>query len=209
MFTSKNRIFTDEVIKMASEENLNEITTEGFWKNLARRYWYFVLIFGLLLVGAIIGFVLTFNWYIATSALGGYGSWTFDQFSLGTAIVWCLFLCLWTLLFVALPTLAVAGLLVAIIWFVVLSPELKEEIKTRMKTPRPRKRESGSGGFTFLLFIGLCIYVFMDGNWLTPFGSLSIGYFAYAWITVFIWAAIIFSIPAVIIGIYWLARKHS
>ncbi len=192
-----------------TEETYDEQKEEAFWKDLARRYWGFVVIFGVILVGAIVGFVLTFNWYIATSPLGGFGTWTFDQFSLGTAIVWCLFLCLWTLLFVVLPTLGVAGLLIAIIWFVVLPPELKGEIKTRLKAPRPHKRESGGGGFSFLLFVGLCIFVFIDGNWLTPFGSLSFGYFAYAWITVFIWAAIIFGIPAVIIGIYWLFRKNG
>lgn len=194
---------------MTSEEKTDKNDVDPFWKNLARRYWYFVVIFGLLLVGAIIGFVLTFNWYVATSAIGGYGTWTFDQFSLGTAIVWCLFLCLWTLLFVVLPTLGVAGLIIAIIWFVVLPPELKAEIKTRSKAPRPRKRETGGGGFSFLLFVGVCLFVFIDGNWLTPFGSLSIGYFAYAWITVFIWGSIIFGIIAGIIGAIWLVRKNG
>ncbi|MCK4953696.1 hypothetical protein KAS14_07930 [Candidatus Bathyarchaeota archaeon] len=194
---------------MASEENTNEISNEVFWKNLAGRYWYFVLIFGLLIVGAIIGFILTLDWYIDTSAIGGYGSWTFDQFSLGTTIVWVIFLFLRTLLIVALPTLAVAGILVAIIWFVILPPELKEEIKTSFKTPRPGKRSSGGGGFGFLLFIGVCIYVYVDGNWLTEFGSLTYGYFMNAWITVFKWVLIIFGIPAVIIGIIWFVRKYG
>jgi len=194
---------------MASEENTNELSNEVFWRNLAGRYWYLVLIFGLLIVGAIIGSILTFNWHIDTSAIGGYGLWTFDQFSLGTTIVWIITLTLRILLFVALPTLAVAGILVAITWFAILRPELKDEIKTRFKTPRPGKRSSGSGGFGFLLFIGVCIYVFVDGNWLTEFGSLTYGYFMNAWIIVFKWVSIIFGIPAVIIGTIWFVRKYS
>jgi len=108
-----------------------------------------------------------------------------------------------------LPTLAVAGILVAIIWFVILPLELKEEIKTRFKTPRPGKRSGGGGGFGFLLFIGVCIYVFVDGNWQTEFGSLTYGYFMNACIIVFKWASIIFGIPAIIIGTIWFVRKYG
>lgn len=71
---------------MANEENTDGISNEGFWKNLAVRYWYLVLIFGLIGVGSIIGFIFTLNWYVDTSSIGGNGSWTFDQFSLGTVV---------------------------------------------------------------------------------------------------------------------------
>jgi hypothetical protein len=193
---------------MTSEEKTTETSENAFWGKLAFRYWYLLVIFGVILAGAIIGFILTFNWYIATSAIGGFGSWTFDQFSLGTGLLWCLFLCLWVLLFVVLPTLGVVGLFIAVIWFAVFSPELRAEIKQQLKRPSPRKRESGSGGFSFLLFLGVCLKVFLDGNWWTPFGSLTYGYFAYVWITVVMWAFIIFGIPAAIIGLTYLIYKH-
>ena len=199
---------------MSSEENSNEISNEVFWKNLVVRYWYFVLIFGLIIIGAIIGFILTLDWYIATSTIGGQGTWTFDQFSMGTAIEWVIFLFLWILLIVVLPTLAVAGIIVAIIWFAVFPPELKEEIKLRSKKDeehkkRRGKKSEGGGAFGFLMFIGVCIYVAVDGNWLTEFGSLNYRYFIDAWITVFKWGLIIFGIPAVIIGIIWFVRKYG
>jgi len=199
---------------MSSEENSNEISNEVFWKNLVVRYWYFVLIFGLIIIGAIIGFILTLDWYIATSTIGGQGTWTFDQFSMGTAIEWVIFLFLWILLIVVLPTLAVAGIIVAIIWFAVFPPELKEEIKLRFKKDeehkkRRGKKSEGGGAFGFLMFIGVCIYVAVDGNWLTEFGSLNYRYFIDAWITVFKWGLIIFGIPAVIIGIIWFVRKYG
>ena len=199
---------------MSSEENSIEISNEVFWKNLVVRYWYFVLVFGLIIIGAIIGFILTLDWYIDTSTIGGQGTWTFDQFSMGTAIEWAIFLFLWILLIIVLPTLAVAGIIVAIIWFAVFPPELKEEIKLRFKKDeehkkRRGKKSEGGGAFGFLMFIGVCIYVAVDGNWLTEFGSLNYGYFIDAWITVFKWVLIIFGIPAVIIGIIWFARKYG
>ena len=195
--------------KMASEENINKKSNEVFWRNLFVRYWYIALIFGIIIIGAIIGFILTFEWYIDTSTIGGHGSWIFNQFSLGTAIEWVIFLVLWTLLFVALPTLAAPGILLAIIWFVVLSQELKDELKIRFKTIGPGKKSSSSGGFSFLLFIGVCIYVFIDGNWLTEFGDLTYGYFMNARVTVLTWGLIIFGIPVVIIGIIWVAVKYG
>lgn len=199
---------------MSSEENSNEISNEVFWKNLVVRYWYFVLIFGLIIIGGIIGFILTLDWYIDTSTIGGQGTWTFDQFSMGTAIEWVIFLFLWILLIDVLPTLAVAGIIVAIIWFAVFPPELKEEIKLRFKKDeehkkRRGKKSEGGGAFGFLMFIGVCIYVAIDGNWLTEFGSLNYRYFIDAWITVFKWVLIIFGIPAVIIGIIWFVRKYG
>jgi len=199
---------------MSSEENSNEISNEVFWKNLVVRYWYFVLIFGLIIIGAIIGFILTLDWYIGTSTIGGQGTWTFDQFSMGTAIEWVIFLFLWILLIVVLPTLAVGGIIVATIWFAVFPPELKEEIKSRYKKDEEHKKtrgkkSEGGGAFGFLMFIGVCIYVAVDGNWLTEFGSLNYRYFIDAWITVFKWGLIIFGIPAAIIGIIWFARKYG
>jgi len=74
---------------------------------------------------------------------------------------------------------------------------------------RGRKYEGGGGGFSFLLFIGVCIYVFVDGNWLTPFGSLSFSYFIYAWLTVFVWCLIIVGIIAAIITTLWFLNKFG
>jgi hypothetical protein len=193
---------------MTSEENSKKSDDRIFWRNLIVRYWYILLVFGILIVAATIGGILTLNWYVSTSALGGFGTWTFDQFSLGTAIVYCLWLVLWMLLFVVLPTLAVFGLVIGISWKAILSLEMKEELKMRFKAPQAHKRSEGGGALGFFLFLGVCLFVFIDGNWLTPFGSLSIGYFIQATIIVFIWEAIIFCIPAAIIGIIWFVTKY-
>lgn len=193
---------------MAEEEmSIKEKAEEKFWRSLARRYWYIVMIFGIILVGAIIGFILTLDWYIKVSAIGGFGSWTFNEFSLGEAILWCLFFVLWLLLFVGLPTLAIGGFFAAITWFVVLPPDVKDAIRAQPKGVAGTKRTGGSGGFNFLLFVGVCLKVWLDGNWFTKFAFLPIGYFIYTWLLVLVWALIIFGIPAAIIGLIWFAMK--
>lgn len=197
------------MVKMSIDEGSNETSNEVFWKNLVVRYWPLVLIFGLLIIGAIIGFILTLDWFVTTSAIGGYGTWTFNDFSLGEGVAWFVFLLLWELLLVVLPTLAVGGIVVAIVWFVVLPPDVKEEIKTQFRRPSPGKTSGGGGAFSFLLFIGVCIKIVVDGNWLTKFENLSFSYFIQSWIIVLIWALIIIGIPCVIIGIIWFVWKYG
>ena len=193
---------------MSTIEDSGKTSNDGFWKNLAIRYWYIIFIFGVITVGAVIGLILTLDWYVKTSAIGGFGTWTFNDFSLGEVVAWFIFLVLWMLLFVGLPTLAVGGTIAAIVWFKVLPPDVKQEIKTQPKRVPGGKRSGGGGAFGFLLFIGLCIKVWVDGNWLTKFGSLSYGYFIQSLIIVFIWGLIVIGIPGAIIGIIWLLRKH-
>jgi hypothetical protein len=211
---SKYKTISNQVFKMSSEENSTEISNEVFWKNLVVRYWYFVVIFGLIIIGAIIGFILTVNWYIDASTIGGQGTWTFDQFSMGTTIEMVIFFILWILVIVVLPILAVTVSLVAIIWFVVFTPELKDEMKLRFEKDEEHRRKygrksEGGGAFSFLMFIGVCIYVALDGNWMTEFGDLSFRYFVDAWITVFIYGLIIFGIPVVVIGTIWFIKKYG
>lgn len=118
---------------------------------------------------------------------------------------------------VGLPAIAFFGILIALLWFKILLEDEKEDIKKRLKKEemerkkwkRLKNRKYEGGGFSFLLFIGLCIYVFIDGKWLTPFGSLSYSYFVIGYLTVCVWVLIIFGIPLAIIAILWLLSKFD
>ncbi len=198
---------------MARAEKYNEMSNKVFLRNITVQYWYFVLIFGLIIIGAIIGFILTLNEYIDTSTIGGQGTWTFDQFSMGTGVEWIIFLFLWLLVIIGVPTLVVTGFIVAIIWYEVFNPELREEVKFRSKREEEKKRRLGrtsesSGAFGFFMFIGVCMYIALDGNWMTEFGNLNLGYFVDAYIAVFLWFIVIISI-GIAIGIIWFVKKYE
>jgi hypothetical protein len=62
----------------------------------------------------------------------------------------------------------------------------------------------GSGGISILLFIAFCIKVFIDGNWDVTIASWSLDYVVESMISILIWVAIIFGIPAVIGVILWI-----
>lgn len=204
---------------MSSEEESEKLLDERFWKRLVRKHWIITIICGAAVVGALIVGILVTLLYIPASEVGGYGAWTFDEFSMGTAILWVLLLILWEFLLVVLPVVAFFAILFALLWCKILPEDEKEDIKKRLKKEemerekwkrlKNRKYEGGGGGFSFFLFIGVCIYVAIDGNWLTPFGSLSYSYFIIGWLTVCVWFLIIFGIPLAVIAILWLFRKFD
>jgi hypothetical protein len=207
-----------------SDEIRNDINNRVFWKNLSIKYWYFILIFGLIIVGAIAGFLVTLNWYTFTSArYGNNGTWTFNDFSMRSALIWIVMLFVWEILIVLLPTLLVGAFVCAIIWFIVLPQDLKDELKMRGKKAEMKEEEwkkkhhkkhghrstQSGGAFTFLVFVGLCIYIAVEGNWNMAFGTLSIGYFITRWITVFYLGLIILGVPALTFGLLWYWKKFG
>jgi hypothetical protein len=198
---------------MINEEKFDDRSSKVFWRNLAVEYWYLVVIFGLIILAAIIGAIFTLIWYVDTSTIGEQGTWTFDQFSMASAIEWIILLILWTLVIVGLPVLIVGAILIAIVWFGIFSSEQREEIKSQIKRDEERekrfgRKSEGGGIFGFFMFVGVCIYIALDGHWNTEFGSLSFGYFINAYIAVFLWAVVIFGVGA-IIGILWFVTKYE
>ena len=152
---------------MSTEDNSSEKSSKLFWKNLVIRYWFYVLIFGLIMIGAIIGFILTLDCYLVNASIGGQGTWTFNQFSMGTMVEFVIFLFLYLLVIVGIPTTAAAGITFAILWFVVFETELKEEIKLQLKRDEERNRRfgrssEGGGVFGFLPFNRYPAKIFME-----------------------------------------------
>jgi hypothetical protein len=196
-----------------SEEKYEDRPSKVFWRNLLVEYWQFAVIYGVITIGAIIAAILTLFWYVDTSPIGGQGTWTFDQFSMGSGIEWIIFLILWTIVIVGLPVLIIGGIVTGALWYQIFNEDKREAVKSQIKRDEEREKRfgrssEGSGIFGFFMFIGVCIYVALDGNWTTEFGNLSFGYFINAWIAVFLWAAVIFGIGAAIF-ILWFVNKYE
>lgn len=181
-----------------------ELSEETFWKGMAKKYWVGVLILVLACVGFFIGFFAILLTYVANSDIGGYGLWTLDDFSVGTYILWVLLLIGWELLLGILPTVGFICLIIAIYWFVILPEEDKEAIKARDRKDKKKRKTKEGGGISFLFTIAFLIVIFVDGNWLVPFGLLPYSYLIQAFLIGFIWVCIIAAIPAGIIFLLYL-----
>jgi hypothetical protein len=188
-----------------AEENQEEL---AFAKRMVKKYWYMLIVLAVGVIGVIIGALLTLKFVIVNTSVGGEGTWTIAEFSLGTAILLCLWVFLWELLFVGLPVIAYFGIIVGIWW-----TSLPEDEKTRMKErdskekTASQKANEGGGVFGFIIFITFLILVTIDGNLFTPFGDLSYTYWIIMWLSAIFWLFIVIGIPVLIGGLIYLSMK--
>ncbi|NHJ25077.1 MAG: hypothetical protein EAX89_10905 [Candidatus Lokiarchaeota archaeon] len=193
-----------------------EVSDEGFWKFVLKKHWLKLIPFILIAFGAFISGVYVFLWH---NEIGGYWNYTFNDWSFAAIWVYLFWFALREFLLVALPTLAVFGIIFGIIWFT-MSEDLRAELKERgkredkkeekdwwKKKGKPVAQGGGFGGFSVLVMIAFLIIVFVDGNWEVSFDNLPLIYFVRTFITAMIWIAIIFGIPATIGIIFWLWKK--
>jgi len=185
-----------------------EVSEESFWMGMIKKYWYAIIIYGIAIIGAVVGGVLVLMRFIAAPDIAGGGTWNLGQFSVGAVILWCIFLFLWELLLVILPVIVYFIIATVIFWYVVLSEEDKTAIKSREKKKRRIKKSTGgSGAGGFLFFIAFIIVLLIDGTFWTPLGTLPYTYFLFAYLIGTMWTVIVLGSPVLIGVIIYLVYK--
>ncbi|MFW9939123.1 MAG: hypothetical protein ACFFD5_15865 [Candidatus Thorarchaeota archaeon] len=170
-----------------------------FWKKKIKDHKIAFIIMIIAGACAIVGLLLVLFWFIGASPLGGNGTWTFNQWSVGTLLVFCVFLVLFELLFVGVPAALFFGI-GYYLWWRRLPTEEKQEFKDREKKETHKKRNwGGGGGFSFFIFLAYCIYLAVDGNFNTAFGTYPYTYWLYTWFLTIMWIVIVLGVPAGII----------
>ncbi len=185
----------------------SEVSEETFWMGMIKKHWYVLIIYGIAIVGLVVGgFLVLWKYIESWSALGP--TTTFNDFSLGSLILWGIFLFLWELLLVVLPVIGYCIIVTVILWYKILPEEDKQAIKSReKKKTKTKKAAGGSGGAGFLFFLVFMLVVYIDGNFWVPAGSLSYSYYIYAYLMGFMWVFIVLGIPFLIIIIIYLSKK--
>ena len=187
-----------------------------FIRVLLKKYWYILLIVLIGAVGAFIGGITVELLFIESSNIGGYGAWTFNDFSVGTSLAFIIMSIVWLLLLVVLPLCGYFALVGGIFWWKIISVDNKAYIKEKIRHEDKReekkahrkkraKKQGSSGGFTFFTFIIFLIVIFVQGNWLEPFGNLSYSYFILTYIEILIWIFGIGGIVGLVVFILWLS----
>jgi uncharacterized BrkB/YihY/UPF0761 family membrane protein len=179
---------------------------EQFWKEEIKKHWKILILCAIIIVILTIIAVNVLIWQIQTSAIGNYGTATFDQWSLEWIVIFILVLILWELLFVGVPAGLIFGL-GGYLWWKCLSDEERLKLKEQQSTHKKARRGCGFG---FFIFIAYCIYIAIDGNFSTPFGNKPYSYWVYSYLLTIGWLLIIVGIPMAIIGLiylrYWLEK---
>ena len=176
-----------------------ELSDELYWKKTIKNHLTALIVVIIAGIGVITGFLLVLFWFIQTSPIGLQGTATFDQWNLDWIVGFMLLIIGWELLFVGIPTGLFFGVGGYIFWKR-LPDEEKQEYKAREKKNKHRKRNAGGeGGFSFFVFIAYLIYMGIQGNYYTAFGSQPYSYWVYSMFFTIMWILIIFGIPICII----------
>jgi hypothetical protein len=174
----------------------------GSWNKFLKKHWIMLVFWILAAIIAAVGAILVFLWFVGDAQSANLVPMTLVQWTMAHLITFILHLIFWELLIIGIPVAiaAIAGWL----WWKRIPDKEREEYEFFGKRSRTT---SGGGGISFLFFVAFCIKVYLDGNWNAPISSWTLNYVVNSMITILVWGAIIFGIPAIIIALIWLSRE--
>ena len=179
---------------------------EKIWKKFLRNHWKILVLF---IVGAIlasIGAILVYLWFVGDAQLTGLVPATLGLWSMGHIVTFFLHLILWEAMIIGVPViLTIVGII--FLWWKKLPDDEKKEYKSEHLFGKRSHRAEGGEGISFLVFIAFIIKIYLDGNWNVPFATWTFDYIVYSCLLALIWVLIIFGIPIVIGGTWWIRHE--
>lgn len=172
------------------------------WKAFLRKHWKIAALFVVGAVLALVGSILVFLWFVGDAQSTGMVPTTLGLWTMGNVVTFILHLIFWELVLIGIPV----GIAAVVGWQ--WWKRLPDEEKKKYQFFGERSRTTGgSGGISVLFFIAFCIKIFIDGNWDVAIASWSLDYVVESMISILIWVAIIFGIPAAIGVIWWISYE--
>ena len=186
----------------------NEISDLSFIKIMIKKYWKVLVIIVIGIILAIILAIFTLFAVIRGLEIGDHGQAVLGQFSVGDALLWCLWIIVWELVIIVLPTIAIIGT-ICWLWWRNLPQEEKDEIKRREKKNKKeiKKYGGGAGAFGFFIFLFYLLILHLDGNVFDAFNSLPYIYWIETWFMALLYMLVIVGTPVIIGGIWYLHKK--
>ena len=181
-------------------------TGNKIWKKFLRKQWKMVVLF---IVGAIlasIGATLVCLWVVGEVQLAGLVPATLGLWSMGHLVTFLLRLVFWEVLIIGVPVILAAVAIIFLWWKKIPDRERREYRRGHLFGTRSRTT-SGKDVLSPLVFIAFCIKVFLDGNWNVAFGTWTFDYVVYSFLWALIWVLIIFGIPMVLGGTWWIRHE--
>lgn len=186
-------------------EKMTEIEQEidsNEFKEFLKKHWNMLVYWIIAAIFAIIGGILVYLWFVGDAQSTNMVPMTLGQWTMGHMVTFILHLLFWEIVIIGIPV-AVAAI-VGWLWWKKIPEKERKEYHFFGKRSRA---QNGGGGISFLFFIAFCIKVYIDGNWNLAIGSWTLNYVVDSIITILSYSAIIFGIPAIIIGLLWLSRE--
>jgi hypothetical protein len=174
------------------------------WKKFLKHHWNMLIFWIIAAIITAIGAVLVYSWFVGDAQSTNMVPSILGQWSMGDIVTFILHLVFWELLIIGIP-IAIAAI-IGWLWWKKIPDNERNEYQFFGKGTRS---ERGGGGISFLFFVVFCLKVYIDGNWNIAIASWTLDYVVDSTITILFWGAIVFGIPAIIIGLIWLSHKKK
>ena len=183
-----------------TQEITAEKTSEE--KQFMKKHWNMVVVFIVAAVLAVVGAIYVFVWFVATAQSTGLVPTGLGLWSMSHMLSFILHSIFWELVLIGIPV--AIGAILGWQWWKRIPEEERKEYHFFGKQSSSSR---AGGAISPLLFIAFAIKVYIDGNWNQAISTWSLDYVVGSMVTILIWIAAIFAVPA-IIGIIWWIRHE-
>ena len=179
-----------------------QIDSSTGWRRFIKKHAAVFAIFIIAAILAVAGAVYVFVWFTGNAQSIDLVPSTLNLWSMNNLVLFILHAIFWELVLIGIPA-AIVGILGWMWWRRI---HIAEKSQYNLST-KPSRSSRAGGAISPLLFIAFAIKVYIDGNWNQAIGSYTLDYVVGSMVTILIWIAAIFAIPAIIALVWWLSRK--
>ncbi len=184
-----------------SEQTESEESAD--WRRFIKKHLAIFVVFVVAGVLAVAGSVYIFWWFNGNAQAIGLVPSTLNLWTMNNVVIFILHLIFWELVLIGIPV-AIAAV-IGWQWWKRLPAEEKKEHMFGKRS----QSSTASGAISPLLFIAFAIKVYVDGNWNSAISTWTVNYVVNSMITILIWIAAIFAIPAIIGVIWWISHEKN
>jgi hypothetical protein len=175
---------------------------ESDWGRFIAKHKVAFAIFVAAAILVVAGAVYVFVWFVGNAQAIDLVPSALSSWSMGHMVTFLIHVIFWELVLIGIP--ATVGGVIAWQWWKHLPDK-----DTYNLSGKPKKSNGAGGAIGPLLFIAFAIKVFIDGNWGAPVASWTVDYVVGSMVTILLWIAAIFAIPAIIGVVWWIHHETS
>jgi len=179
---------------------------EKIWKKFLRKHWKMLVLFVVAAILAIAGAILVFLWFVGDAQVTSLVPATVGLWTIGYLVTFLLHLIFWEVLFIGIPVIITVAA-IYFLWWEKIPDEERKEYRRRHLFGKRSRRTDGGGAISLLVNVVFIIKVYLDGNWDVPFATWAFDYLVYSYLWALIWILIIFGIPILLGGTWWIGRE--